>query len=84
MFEDNENKATIVAQSKELSGSPLLSESLNALADLGGHAGCTPPPMGPNSFGFTYIFTKKHPRQRSMPPLTGARPPTGNPGSATA
>ena len=56
-----------------------------SLADLGeGCAGRTPPPMGPNSFIFTYIFTKKHPCWRSMPPLTDASPPpTGNPGSAT-
>ena len=33
--------------------------------------------MGPNSFVFAYIFTKKRPRRRSTPP------PTGNPGSAT-
>ena len=42
------------------------------------------PPMGPNSFVFAYIFTKKCPRRRSTPPLTVARPPMGNPGSATA
>ena len=53
------------------------------LADLGGRAGRTPPPMGPYSFVFTYIFTKRCPHRRSMPPLKGARPPTGNPGSAT-
>ena len=49
----------------------------------GGRARRTPPHMEPNSFVFAYIFTEKCPRQRSMPPLTGARPPTGNPGSAT-
>ena len=43
----------------------------------------TCPPMGPNSFIFAYIFTKKHPCRRSMPPLMGACPPMGNPGSAT-
>ena len=54
-----------------------------ALEDLGGgRAGNTPPPMGPNSFVFTYIFTEKHPHRGSTPP-TGPRPPTGNPGSAT-
>ena len=37
------------------------------------------PPMGPNSFVFTNIFTEKGPHQRSTPP-----PLTGNPGSATA
>ena len=30
-------------------------------------ARCTPP-MGPDSFIFAYIFTKKCPHQRSMPP----------------
>ena len=40
-------------------------------------------PMGPNSFVFAYIFGKKYLRQRSTPPIMGARPPTGNPGSAT-
>ena len=44
----------------------------------------TCPPMGPNSFIFTYIFAKKHTRQRSMPPLNRSTPPPmGNPGSAT-
>ena len=43
----------------------------------GGGAGCTPPPMGPNSFVFAYIFTEKRLRRRCTPP------PTGNPGSAT-
>ena len=52
------------------------------LADLGGVLGAHPP-MGPNSFIFAYIFTEKHLCRRSMPPLTGARPPMGNPGSAT-
>ena len=33
-----------------------------------GRARCTPSPMGPNSFIFAYIFTKKHPCQRSTPP----------------
>ena len=54
----------------------------NALADLGGVPGACPP-MGPNSFIFTYIFTKKCPRRRSTPPLMGAHPPMGNPGSTT-
>ena len=38
------------------------------LADLGGVPSARPP-MGPNSFIFAYIFTKKCPRWRSMPPL---------------
>ena len=53
-----------------------------SLGDLGGRVGAHPT-MGPDSFVFTYIFTEKHPRRRSTPPLTGARPPTGNPRSAT-
>ena len=42
-----------------------------------------PPPTGPNSFVFTYVFTEKHLCQRLAPPPTrvGA-PPTENPGSA--
>ena len=32
------------------------------------------PPMGPNSFIFTYIFTKSHLHQRSMPPKMGPHP----------
>ena len=50
------------------------------LPDLG-----TRPPssMGPNSFVFAYIFTKKHPHRRSTTPNECTHPPTGNPGSAT-
>ena len=41
-------------------------------------SGTRPPaPTGPNSFIFTYIFTKKHLRQRSMPPPNGSTPPNG-------
>ena len=46
-----------------------------ALANLGGHAGHTPPPTEPNSFIFAYIFVKKCPCQRSTPHLTGPCPP---------
>ena len=47
----------------------------SSLADRGGGgAGRTPPPMGPNSFIFAYIFTEKCLHQRSMLPLTDARP----------
>ena len=55
---------------------------IKTLVDLGGMPGACPP-TGPNSFVFTYIFVEKCPRRRSTPPLTGPRPPTGNPGSAT-
>ena len=42
-----------------------------------------PPPTGPNSFVFTYVFTKKHLCQRlAPPPMRVGAPPTGNPGSA--
>ena len=37
--------------------------------------GARPPPTGPNSFVFTYVFTEKHLCRRLAPP-------TGNPGSA--
>ena len=33
------------------------------------------PPMGPNSFIFTYIFTEKCPHQRSTPPSNRCMPP---------
>ena len=36
------------------------------LVDLGGMSGAYPP-MGPNSFVFAYIFTKRHPYWRSAP-----------------
>ena len=57
-------------------------DRIGALADLEGRAWHSPP-IGPNSFFFTYIFTEKRSRRRSTPPPTGPRPPTGNPGSAT-
>ena len=41
------------------------------------------PPTGPNSFIFTYVFTKKHLCQRLVPPpMRVGTPPMGNPGSA--
>ena len=39
----------------------------SALTDPGGHAWRTPPPMGPNSFVFAYIFIEKCPHGRSTP-----------------
>ena len=43
-----------------------------------------PPPPGSNSFIFTYVFAKKCPRWRSVPPPTARHPTSmGNPGSAT-
>ena len=44
---------------------------------------CAPPPTGPNSFIFTYVFTEKHLcRRLAPPPMRVGAPPTGNPGSA--
>ena len=41
-----------------------------------------PPPTGPNSFIFTYVFTEKCPCQRlASPPTRVGVPPMGNPGS---
>ena len=53
------------------------------VADLHTKVSGTPPPTGPNSFIFTYVFTEKCLCQRLAPPpkRVGA-PPTGNPGSA--
>ena len=48
-------------------------------------SGARYPSTGPNSFVFTYIFTKQCPHQRSTPPpKTGPHPPRRNPGSAPA
>ena len=42
-----------------------------------------PPPTGPNSFVFTYVFTEKHLCQRLVPPpMRVGAPPMRNPGSA--
>ena len=49
----------------------------SALADLGRRAGRTPPPTGPNSFIFTYIFTKKCWHRGSTPPNGSTPPPYG-------
>ena len=46
-------------------------------------SGARPPPTGPNSFVFTYVFTKKCLCRRLAPPPTRVGdPPTGNSGSA--
>ena len=58
----------------------MISLILNALADLGGREGRTPPPGRPNSFDFMQfsgkfgVFT---------PPWRVHAPPRENPGSAT-
>ena len=44
------------------------------LADPGGACTPPPPPTGSNSFVFAYVFTKKHLRQRPMPPNGSALP----------
>ena len=54
---------------------------------IGGSRGAPPacaPPTGSISFIFAYVFAEKCMRQRLAPPNGSARPPTGNPGSATA
>ena len=65
------------------SGGPPPDQILDLPLGGGGRARRTPP-MGPNSFIFAYIFTKKCPHRRSMPPQRVHAPPMGNPGSATA
>ena len=48
-------------------------------------SGACPPPTGPNSFVFTYVFTEKCLCQRlAPPPMRVGTPPMGNPGSAPA
>ena len=39
--------------------------------------GTRPPPMGPNSFIFAYIFSEKCLHRRSTPPLMGPHAPSG-------
>ena len=56
---------------------------LKALADLGGACRVHATPYGTQFFHFHIHFHQKCLRRGSMPPLTGPRPPTGNPGSAT-
>ena len=84
----NENPQTYQVQMTNSGGErgklPNANCGHQTLTDLGGCAGHTPSPMGPNSFVFAYIFTKKCLHQRSMPLLMGAHSPMGNPGSTTA
>ena len=58
---------------------------IKSLADPGGATGMRPPPppIGSNSFVFTYVFAKKCPHRRLVLPNSSAPPPTGNSGSAT-
>ena len=54
---------------------------------IGGSRGGVPgarPPYGTQFFRFCIHFHRKVPTSEVHAPLTGARPPTGNPGSATA
>ena len=48
-----------------------------SLVDPGGQllVYAPPPPMGSNSFVFAYVFTKKCPHQRSVPPTMARHPP---------
>ena len=55
---------------------------MQALADLGGRAQRTPP-YGTQFFRFRIHIHQKVPMSEVHTPPTGARPPTGNPGSAT-
>ena len=53
--------------------------AVHTIGGSGGGGGCQvhAPPMGPNSFIFTSIFTEKHCIGGPRPPLTGACPPYG-------
>ena len=56
-----------------------------SLADLGGAPGARPPPpTGPDSFVLTCKIFENVAAWGVHGPLRGPRPPTGNPGSATA
>ena len=55
-----------------------------ALADLGGACRVHAIPYGNQFFRFHIHFNRKAPTSEVHTPLTGARPPTGIPGSATA
>ena len=52
-------------------------------ADLGGACPAYAPPYGTQFFRFRIHFHRKVPTSEVHVPLTGAHPPTGNPGSAT-
>ena len=54
-----------------------------SLADLGGVPGARPP-YGTQFFCFCIHFCQKAPVSEVHAPQMGPRPPTGNPGSATA
>ena len=54
------------------------------LVDLGGVPGACPPPPWDPILSFSHTFSPKCAHVGGPHPLTGARPPTGNPGSATA
>ena len=70
---------------REYSGNCPGTDIYCAIKLIGGSRGVpgVRPSTEPNSFIFVYIFAEKHPRRRSIPPVTGPHPPTGNPGSAT-
>ena len=48
---------------------------VNIIGGSGGMCQRMPPPTGPNSFIFAYIFTEKCPRWRPKPPQNGSMPP---------
>ena len=59
------------------------SQLAHNIGGSGGRARRTPP-FGTQFFRFCIHFHRKVPTSEVHAPLTGARPPTGNPGSATA
>ena len=54
--------------------------TINTLADLGGVPGARP--SWDPILSFLHTFSPKAPASEVHTPLKGARPPTGNPGSA--
>ena len=56
----------------------------NALANLGGPCRAHATPYGTQFFHFCIHFHQKAPMSEVHAPPPGARPPAGNPGSATA
>ena len=62
-----------------------ITSNICALADLGGGGVPGARPLWDPILSFSHTFSPKSAHVGGpRPPLTGARPPTGNPGSATA
>ena len=62
---------TVCARSVTVSSLLKTTAKCLPLADPRGAAGTRPTQTGPNSFVFTYVFTEKYPRWRSMSPHKG-------------